>query len=291
MLERSVYEAAFAKINLHLRVGKKRTDGFHSIESVFQSISIADVLQLRTAAAFSVKCLNFALPSENSLKKAYTVFCKATGFNKGVEVLLLKRIPACAGLGGASTDAVALLRALQRLSGIQLSEAECARLALEVGSDCPFFVRGGAAFVTGRGEMIKPLTAKQAIGLLIFPKTESKTTEAYALLDMERAKRSAECTATTVAPPEADALCAVYEKWDVCKENPHFVNDFEHIMTQRLPEVREARSALLEAGAGFVRMTGSGSAVFGLFESEKTLQAAIKTLKMRFRFCEPFLFC
>lgn len=298
MLDTPVCEMAPAKINLHLQVGAKRTDGFHEIESIFQSISLADWLLVRVSENFSVTCVNYELPAENSLTKAYRVFCAKTGFHRGVEVTLIKRIPACAGLGGASTDAVALLKALNRLSDVSLSETELAAVALEVGSDCPFFIKAGTAFVSGRGEILESVQSKAGCGLLIFPQVPSKTEKAYSLLDTYRNVKS---EATDEKPVELRLgsterelqLRALYTAGDFSAWSGSavsFTNDFETVVFAQHREVAEAKKALLKAGADFALMTGSGSAVFGLFERDTDLQSAEKKLKTQFRFCEPFIF-
>lgn len=288
MLDASVCEIAPAKINLHLRVGGKRTDGFHEIESIFQTISLFDCVSVRVSEAFSLRCVNFDLPAENSLTKAYKVFCAKTGFQKPVEITVLKCIPACAGLGGASTDAVALLKALNRLSGIELSETELEGLALEVGSDCPFFVKAGAAFVAGRGEIVEPIKSASGCGLLLVPEAKIQTERAYAMLDEERKAVCVELTGGR--KKRLLAMCAIedFSAWGGNTEL--FVNDFEKVIFENHREVAEAKDALLKAGADFALMTGSGSVVFGLFQSSERLRSAEINLKKRFRFCEPFVF-
>ena len=288
MLDASVCEIAPAKINLHLRVGCKRTDGFHEIESIFQAISLFDCVSVRVSEVFSLRCVNFDLPTENSLTKAYNVFCAMTGFQKPVEIAALKRIPTCAGLGGASTDAVALLKALNRLSGAGLSERELSSLALEVGSDCPFFVKAGAAFVAGRGEIVEPIKSASGCGLLLVPHAKSRTEQAYALLDKTRTSGSVELTRERKSRLIAMYATGEFSTWRGSSEL--FVNDFEKVIFENRREVAEAKDALLKAGADFALMTGSGSVVFGLFQSSERLRSAEINLKKRFRFCEPFVF-
>lgn len=293
MSEHSVYETAPAKINIHLRVGNRRADGFHNIESIFQSISLADSLYISLAKRFSVRCLNFTLANESSLKKAYEAFCKFTGFSNGVDVLLLKKIPACAGLGGGSSDAVAMLRGLRKLSGFDISDKILYDMALQIGSDCPFFIKAGSAFVSGRGELIKQLEGKSAMGLLLYQNIESKTAQAYDLLDNERVRAGYSDFGLLEDSVITEAIYAEYKKAvsDWGKGEAFFRNDFETVIFKTEPKIKKAKEALLKAGADFASMTGSGSAVFGLFESDEKLRKAIKILKPRFDFCEPFLFC
>lgn len=292
MVGSSVCETAFAKINLHLKVGNKRSDGYHEIESLFQQISIADYISVSFAESFSVESVNFKLPAENTLKKAYEVFCEASGFQKAVKVLLVKGIPSGAGLGGASADAVALLKALNRLSGVGFSELELEKLALKVGSDCPFFVKGGTCFVSGRGENLERICGTMGLGLAVFPQVESKTREAYALLDNARrlVKKTSE---TCFAFGDRNELLHKYKTvpfsaWAYGKE--FFTNDFEKVIFQNQPKVAKAKTAMLKVGADFALMSGSGSVVFGLFEKAENLQRSKTLLEKEYRFCEPFIF-
>lgn len=293
MLGVSVCETAFAKINLHLKVGNKRSDGYHEIESLFQQISLADYISVSLAENFSIESVNFKLPVENTLKKAYEVFCEASGFQKGVKVLLVKGIPSGAGLGGASTDAVALLKALNRLSGVGFSELELEALALKVGSDCPFFVKGGTSFVSGRGEKLEQIPSFTGFGLMVFPQVESKTQKAYALLDEARGASKKSCKATKDFGNRKELLrkykTKPFSKW-VGNGTELFTNDFEKVIFQNQPEVARAKVAVLKAGADFALMSGSGSAVFGLFEKVENLQEAKRLLEKEYSFCKPFIF-
>lgn len=295
MSEQTVYETAYAKINLHLEVGHKRVDGFHNIESIFQTISLADVLQVRLSRCFSVECLNFNLPAENSLKKAYEVFCEFTGFSGNVDMLLLKRIPTCAGLGGASTDAVALLRALQRLSGFPLSSELLEKMALRIGSDCPFFIKGGTAYVSGRGEVVESLISKKAYGVLVYPNVECETVKAYSLLDEMRTRGKIftyeSCSIEAELEQKRALIIEEYKNLKRSWKGITFKNDFESVAFSGSDEVFKAKQALYDLGAEFSLMTGSGSVVFGLFTDVEMLNRAVKSLKKVYDFCEPFLFC
>ncbi|MBQ7612211.1 MAG: 4-(cytidine 5'-diphospho)-2-C-methyl-D-erythritol kinase [Spirochaetaceae bacterium] len=288
---RSVFIPAYAKINISLRVGEKRNDGFHSIESIFQEISLADYLSvsLSEKPGCTVFCLQGSIPECNTLTKAYTCFCTASGFQGGVEVKLIKRIPACAGLGGASSDAVALLKALDQLVGTRFSRSEFLTLASQVGSDCSFFVEGGAAYVSGRGDVVDHIESRSLQGLLVFPHCESATARAYELLDNYREQtgflsKNARLSRRRVL----DFFCT--EPVDVWAEKTDcFCNDFEPVMLGLHPEIQKAKQALQSVGASFSLMTGSGSSVYGLFESAKATQEAFEVLRTQFSFCELFL--
>ncbi len=286
MTEHSVFLPAYAKINLHLRVLGKRKDGYHEIESVFQRISIADSLLVRLVpSGFSVHCPNFELPVENTLRRAFELFKATTGFSGGVNVSLVKGIPVGAGLGGGSSDAVELLKALNILTGAGLSLSEMQPLALQIGSDCPFFLQEPVAVVSGRGEVFSPIDARlDCLGVLIFPDVHSSSAEAYSLLD-KRNRCHGNCFKKSPDGFLAEQYKLDFSKW--C-----FVNDFEEVLFEKHSEVLQAKSALLSAGADFALMSGSGSSVFGLFPLSKSelVKKACEELGQIWKFCKPFVF-
>ena len=174
-----------AKINIGLKVLPARSDGFHCIESIFQTVSTGDELRVRLAGAegtCTVSCREMELPQKNTLTSAYESFCTVTGIKvPGVSVELIKRIPAGGGMGGGSSDAAALVRALEMLCGVKLAITQKDEIASFTGSDVFFFLHcgesgGGCALVTGRGESVKPITPRSDVYLLmVFPDVHSST--------------------------------------------------------------------------------------------------------------------
>ena len=143
---RSVHVVVPAKINLHLKVNEKRDDGFHDIESIFQKIPLYDELLIEmadTKNTCKVDSPVFKLPEKNTLTSAYSAFCAATGISVGVNVALTKHIPSGAGMGGGSSDAAGMLRGLQQLFGVSLTDAELKKAAETIGSDVSFFLYDG----------------------------------------------------------------------------------------------------------------------------------------------------
>lgn len=180
-----------AKVNWHLEVGEKRTDGFHEISSVFQKISLSDELfiSFEEAKDFSFELSGlegFCEKGKSTLDKAAGLWHDNTGINACVKVRIVKNIPSQSGLGGGSSDAASFLLALEHLAGFPSSPMTLIRTAAEVGSDVPFFISGcDAALVTGRGEFVCPIEARHDLsGLLLFPKAQKVSTkEAYAKID------------------------------------------------------------------------------------------------------------
>lgn len=274
-----VHEFAPAKINLNLRVLPRRSDGFHAIESIFQTVSLSDELFVRLEDGkniCAVQCDSMALPAENTITATYKAFCLYTGFNQSVSVKLIKKIPSGGGLGGGSSDAASFAKALAKLSCIRFTAKLKDKIANDVGSDVFFFLkcgRQGCAVVSGRGEDVVKIEPRKDLHiLLVFPGVHSSTKEAYALVDeyMQKGK-IAEC------PALAD-LEAVYrrpvKRWS-------FDNSFTSAITCKYPEIGEALAEIRKAGASFADMSGSGSTVFGVFESVTAIENAFRVLILK----------
>lgn len=282
----SVRVPAPCKINLHLRVLGRRNDGFHDIESVFQLVSLADEVSVSMTGCSgdcTVVSPFMELPPENTVTKAVSLFRGATGLNAGVRIEVTKRVPAGAGLGGGSSDAAATLLALDRLFGTDLGRPALAGLGALIGSDVPFFLSSPAAIVTGRGERVAPIEARDGIpGVLVWPGVHSPTPEAYGLVDRWR-ESGREGSDPWPAVPELEPMYRrLIGEW-------RFRNSFQAPLEERFPVIREAREALEASGAVFAAMSGSGSAVFGLFADIKEAVAVQKRLSARWNRCAQFL--
>lgn len=275
---------AYAKINLHLKVLDKRADGFHNLESIFQRISVADYLSVEKSDDGNcfVESPTMPLPHENTLSRVWECFSHAVGLNKGIRVRLIKNIPAGSGLGGGSSDAAALLKGVNQLFDVRLSDDELQKIALQVGSDVPFFLGSAAAFVTGRGEFFKALQPRtDCFGVLIWAGVQSSTPDAYRMLDAQRRRFQ-----TVDSTENYEDIAAQYRMplrvWQ-------FVNDFQAVLEEQYPVIAEAVADLYRHGAVFARMSGAGSAVFGLFDTEKTVADAVYLLKKKWKWCKPFV--
>ena len=190
---KEVSSKAYAKINFGLRVLPRRADGFHNIESIFQTIDLYDELSVTPVSERGciVHCDSMQLPENNTLINAYNAFCECTGRDSiGLKVNLIKGIPAGGGLGGGSSDAAALIRLLQGFYNIELNDEQLDFIAAKTGSDVFFFMHcdkdgKGCSLVSGRGEYIKKIEnpRKDLYLVMIFPNAKSSTKEAYALID------------------------------------------------------------------------------------------------------------
>lgn len=276
-----VFELAPAKLNLSLKVLPKRADGFHNIESIFQKIRLCDELTVKRSASAgcSLHVQGMDLPADNTVQKAYTLFTEVTQIREGIAVDLVKHIPSGAGMGGGSSDAAALLRALNSLFSAGLSQDILVKIAEKVGSDVPFFLYGDCAVVSGRGEIVRPINGRRDLFFVVIcPDVHSSTKEAYALVDEWYMNNSI----SKVDWPSLDELEGVYKQpvgeWT-------FANSFTYPLINRYPEIQIALAAITDSGADFVDMTGSGSTVFGVFDARGKAQDAYNRLASCFKHC------
>ena len=262
---REISVKAYAKVNFGLRVLPKRSDGFHDIESIFQTIDLFDELIVTPTSTRGciVQCDSMQLPENNTLVSAYEAFCQITGKDSyGVNVKLIKGIPSGGGLGGGSSDAAALIRVLQKLYDMELTDEQLDFIASKTGSDVFFFMHcdsegHGCALVKGRGEYVKRITPRCDLYLLlIFPKVSSSTKEAYALVDEAFARGE------TDNSPCFDELEGIYNK---PLEQWTFINTFTPVIADSYKEIRRAITDIENAGCCFAEMSGSGSTVYGAF--------------------------
>jgi len=259
-----------AKINLTLRVGAKRENGYHDIRTLFQSVALYDTLTISPRPGpFGIECRAPGVPSDQSnlVWRAADVLWRAMGHSgepRDVHIKIEKGIPAAAGLGGGSADAAAALGALHTLWGGTLPRRALLELAGALGSDVPFFFHGGTALGLGRGEELYPVDDVKRLGvILIKPSFGVSAADAYRWLDEDRA--------AGVAGP------AVERRRDVDLGWPDLLtldNDLESPVARRHPAILEMIEACYRAGALAAAMTGSGSAVFGLFAEPVAKRAA-----------------
>lgn len=276
-MDRRVVVEAPAKVNLHLQVLDRRPDGFHDILSLFQAVSLRDTLDVRILPDPGIRVFGEfdCSEPENTIARAARVFLDALDRREGIEVHAVKRIPAGAGLGGGSSDAAAVLKALNRAFGNALSGTELARLAAEIGSDVPFFLGGPCAVVSGRGEIVEPSPARSDYSLVVlFPGFQTRTAAAYAAVDL--ARRGSPPAGT--GGMDARRIRKEYRKGP---ETWTFRNDFYDALAPVNPELGRVRDALDGEGSAFSGMTGSGSAFFGVFGSEAAAERAAGTLNER----------
>lgn len=278
--------SANAKINLTLDILRRREDGYHELQMVMQAVSLADqltVVPARGTEGTAASDLHF-LPTggKNLAQMAAAAFRAATGLGGPVDVTIQKRVPVCAGLAGGSADAAAVLRAMDELTGAELSPVELAKIGEGVGSDVPFCVLGGTALAEGRGERLTPLPPLPPCHITICkPPFSISTPQLFSRVNVRKIVRRPD-TAGTVAALEAGDLAGVARR---------MYNVFEDVLEpRRMAEIREIESALIDCGALGASMSGSGPSVFGLFQDQRQAQDACERLKKSYRdvfLCQP----
>ncbi|WP_300599495.1 4-(cytidine 5'-diphospho)-2-C-methyl-D-erythritol kinase [Niabella sp.] len=244
------------KINLGLHITAKRADGFHDLETVFYPLPLYDVLELIPAPETELLLYGLPIPGHkenNVVWKAWQLLKQDLPELPAVRFHLLKNIPAGAGLGAGSANGATALLALNRFFDLQLSQKQLLKYALHLGSDCPFFILNKPCYATGRGEALQPvlLNLQEYCLVVVNPGVHISTPWAFSRIIPAPPVHSLE--ALTSMPPS---------QWD-----QRVTNDFEPLVFEAYPEVSAIKTQLLDMGAVFSAMTGTGSTVFGLFKS------------------------
>jgi 4-diphosphocytidyl-2-C-methyl-D-erythritol kinase len=247
------------KINLGLRITQKRADGFHALETVFYPITLRDALEIiiepeTSAAPITFTSSGLAIngdPSDNLCYKAYFLLKKDYPSIPNVKMHLHKTIPMGAGLGGGSADGAFTLVALNQLFNLQIPEQALLDYALQLGSDCPFFIINTPAFATGRGEILKPINLYlDGYSIVIVnPGIAISTKLAFSLI--------------TPKVPDTNMEAIICEPVTSWKEK--LINDFEQPIFNSFPELANIKETLYQKGAVYASMTGTGSTVYGIF--------------------------
>jgi 4-diphosphocytidyl-2-C-methyl-D-erythritol kinase len=273
----SVTIDAFAKINLALRVFGKRPDGFHDVRTVLQTIDLSDRITCSTRRGpMRLRCRPGGVLDDraNLVWRAAEALWRANGRSgepRDVTIVVTKRIPARAGLGGGSSDAAATLVALAQLWKLDMSHQALAHVAASLGADVPFFLWGGAALGVGRGDEIYPLAdLPRWWALIVMPPFGVSTADAYSWSDSATDRESS----APLAPPDR----RLNSTW--LARLPTLDNDLEPRVARRHPEISSTVEALRQHGALFAAMSGSGSAMFGLFSTEPAARAARRRLRV-----------
>jgi 4-diphosphocytidyl-2-C-methyl-D-erythritol kinase len=261
---------ALAKINLDLRVLGKRADGYHELRTIFQTISLADTIDIVfTRARRTEIALDDALHIEDNLMvRAARLALDALRITGRVEMRLVKRIPMGAGLGGGSSDAAAVLLALPALAGRAIALPKLSDIAAQLGSDVPFFLLGGTAAGIGRGTEVFPLAdGPRLTGVLAAPGIHVNTARAYRDL-------SPRLTSELQQNKIVSFQSFTWDRNSLASAR----NDFEDVVFEQHPKLARLKKQLVRAGADSALMSGSGSAVFGLFRERNRISDAIASL-------------
>jgi len=247
---------SYAKVNLGLRILGKRSDGYHDIETIFQTIDLFDEIEIEERGqGIEVVCDASGVPEgqENLAFAAAKKALEAGGSLRGVRIRIHKTIPPGGGLGGASSNAAATIRGVDGLLGLALGEERMFTIAETLGSDVPFFLRGGAALATGRGERLKYMDVKERFNVVVvFPGFPISTRWAY------------ENVNSGLTPQDFDIkiLAGAFERGDLSSLCKRLYNSFEEVVFSHYPELSDMKKKMIELGALGALLSGSGSCVF-----------------------------
>ena len=267
---------AFAKINLFLRIRNRRSDGYHDLDTIFQTINLHDAIKITVIdnSEIVLSCDDRQLPvdSENLIVRAARAVQDRFSVKRGARIRLEKRIPVRAGLGGGSSDAAVTLMALARFWGTAATRQDLIEIGAQLGADVPFFFTGGMARGTGIGDRVEPLPDMPERSLLIIkPVTDINSADAYKVFD-ERCLTSGNSKSILSSSQPTEGFDT--------KSLASLGNDFEQVVFDLEPEIARAKAALMGAGAQAAVLAGSGSAVFGFFDSEDAQRRAIQAIEL-----------
>jgi 4-diphosphocytidyl-2-C-methyl-D-erythritol kinase len=251
-----------AKINIGLNITEKRQDGFHNIETVFYPIGLSDILEINISSS-KTNFNNTGLSIENKIFESNICYKAYQELNidfslKPVNIHLHKIIPFGAGLGGGSSDGSFTLKAINTLHNLKLDDNTLLKYAEKIGSDCPFFIINKPSFATEKGNVLKPvdLNLKGYFLVLIYPEIHVNTAKAY--------------TKTTPKKPKTSLLELIKQPVEYWKET--IKNDFEDSVFKDHPVLKNLKDQLYNLGADYASMSGSGSAIFGIFKNKIDIQ-------------------
>lgn len=279
---RSITVSAYAKINTYLDVISKRTDGYHNIESIMRSVSLRDEITVTCHGDGNDICLSCTDPrlptdEKNLAYKAARAFKNHTGLYASLSIHIEKNIPFEAGLGGGSSDAAAVLHALNVLLGSSLDDHELAAIGARIGADVPFCVFGGCAAVTGVGEIVCPISSAPEFWTVVAIDGEGVSTpHAFGMLD-----KKYDDFKDYVPENDFGAIRSAYENSDRDAVCGNVFNLFEEVVLPSHSRALELKFVLKEKGADAVLLSGSGPSVVALFESEMRAESAAEFLRMR----------
>ena len=277
---------ANAKINLALAVKHKRPDGYHEIESIFQEIDFGDIIELAPAEGIHFKS---DMPQLNHERETNTCVMAARLLREefkipGIWINVKKNIPLGAGLGGGSSDAVAVLKGIAELYHLDITREKLWETALKIGSDVPFFLNGKTAHVSGRGEIVKPLSMTEEYTiLLVLPGIRISTGDAYKNLKRD----------LTINDKKFKFIGLGIFAQNINTWKSLYYNDFETVVFKRYPALAGIKAALYKEGALYAAMSGSGSSVFGVFAKGAGAKIGLESFSDGFRclYVRPVLNC
>lgn len=249
---------AYAKVNLFLDILYKRQDGFHELDMIMQTISLHDDIKLsKQPRGITITCQDSTIPTDekNITYQSALVFLEKTKIQQGVVIDILKRIPVEAGLGGGSSDGATVLIGLNNLFKTNLSTEQLLDMAITIGSDVPFFIKGGTKRVKGRGEILSPIYAlPKTYFVIIKPKINSSTKSAYSLFDQNKININ------------MSHILYGLRNHQINEVGKHLYNEFEEYLFPLYPIIKQTKDFLSQYDSIGCLMSGSGSSVFAMFE-------------------------
>ncbi len=280
-----VSERAMAKVNLFLSVLEQRPDGYHNIETVFQSVSLADRLTLHAEGSETVfECDDPGLPKGKDNLAVRAVEALRRRYPDrigGMRICLEKCIPMGSGLGGGSADAAAALRACNTLWDLRLTAGQLREIAAEVGMDVPFLIEGGRAIGRERGDRLEPLPCGEAVWAVIaVPDISISTKWAYEQIDRQPRR----------GRPSIEAFVERLSKQPLQEWAPACFNSFEEVVFSAYPMIKGIKDRLLAAGCAGAFLSGSGSAVVGLTDHPQRAREAAEQMRFQCRFAAAVRF-
>ena len=254
------------KTNLGLKILNQRADGYHNILSIFIELTLYDSLQFSPSEELSINFNNADIPASNSVRDAVNIISKYCNVVIKHKITINKKIPIGGGLGGGSSNAAYTLMALNDIYNLNLSNNNLEKLACKIGSDVPFFIKGGIKKISGTGNIIKDMNGafiKNKVFLLVMPNFSISTKWAYNKIKKQLYRQKN----TSKFPPLDDKV-----DWTL------FENDFEHIICLAYPEILNIKDILYNSGALYSGLSGSGSTMFGIYNDIMTAKKSVKTL-------------
>lgn len=261
---------AYAKINIGLKIVGKREDGYHDIETTLATINLSDSITFeQTKHGISVESQGLDIPLEDNLcYRAAERFMRKYRIAKGVRIRLIKNIPVGGGLGGGSSDAACVLRGLSRLYNVKTSDEDLMALSREIGADVPFFIKGGAAYARGRGDMLTYFKLPRMSLIIYYPGYPISTEWAYNEHDNSLLTRE----------PTLDKITEEGNKKKKKRVSFDLNNDFEKVVFRKHPDLLDVKTNLVACGILCVSLSGSGSCLFALVD-DRTKQKAVRYLE------------
>lgn len=268
---------AYAKVNLGLDVVGKREDGYHLLKMIMQTVDLYDEIEINKADddKITIKCNIPYVPVDNRnlMYKAAVLFMDRYDIKSGLRININKNIPVAAGMAGGSTDAAAVLKALNKLFEVNAPYEELVELALKIGADVPYCINGGTAVCEGIGEVITKLPQfKNVIMVIVKPSFGVSTKEVYGNLDISRIKKHV----------KIDDIVNSMKKNNINAVCYNMKNVLENVTIRKYPVIKDIKNMMIKQGAKGSLMSGSGPTVFGIFQDMMSAQRCFETMKKKY---------